>query len=115
MDDLTLSVERLNALIVNFRFLEALDEFYDDSIISCENEGNPTIGLENYRIAAKKYLDNISNASATLKNVIISDSMSVSEWHYKFVHKEWGHWDKIQISVQRWKNGKIIHERHHYN
>lgn len=114
MNDLTLSVERLNALIVDFRFLEALDEFYDDSIIACENEEATNIGLKNYRIAVKKYLDNISNASATLKNVIISDGISVSEWHYKFDHKEWGHWDKTQISVQRWKNGKIIHERHHY-
>ena len=76
MNNLTKSVERLNLLIVKFKFFEALDEFYDDSIVSCENEGNPTIGLENYRLAAKKYLDNISNNSASLKNVIVSDSMS---------------------------------------
>jgi hypothetical protein len=115
MNNLALSVERLNSLIVKFKFFEALDEFYDESIVSFENEGNPTIGLENYRLAAKKYLDNISNSSASLKNVIVSDNMSVCEWHYKFDHREWGHWDKIQLSVQRWKNGKIIHERHHYN
>ncbi len=115
MDNLAAAVDRLNSLIVKFKFFEALDEFYDDSIVSCENEGNPTIGLANYRLAAKKYLDNISNNSASLKNVIVSDNMSVCEWHYKFDHKEWGHWDKIQLSVQRWKNGKIVHERHHYN
>ena len=67
MNNLTASVERLNSLIVKFKFFEALDEFYDESIVSCENEGNPTTGLENYRLAAKKFLDNISNNSATLK------------------------------------------------
>jgi hypothetical protein len=115
MNTFTLSVERLNSLIMEFRFLEALDEFYDESIVCCENEEIPIVGLENYRIAAKKFLDNISNNSANLRNVIISDNMCVCEWHYKFDHKEWGHWDKIQLSLQRWKNGKIIHERHHYN
>lgn len=115
MNNLTASVERLNSLIVKFKFFEALDEFYDESIVSCENEGNPTTGLVNYRLAAKKFLDNISNNSATLKNVIVSDNMSACEWHYKFDHEEWGHWDKVQLSVQRWKNGKIVHERHHYN
>jgi len=49
--------------------LEALDEFYDESIVSCENEGNPTIGLENYRLAAKKYLDNISDNDIVNLNI----------------------------------------------
>jgi hypothetical protein len=115
MNTLALPVERLNSLILEFRFLEAFDEFYDESIISCENEDKPIVGLENYRIVARKFLDNISNNSANLKNVIISDNISVCEWHYKFDHKEWGRWDKLQLSVQRWKNGKIIHERHYYN
>jgi hypothetical protein len=115
MDNLASSVDRLNSLIVKFKFLEALDEFYDESITCCENEERSVVGLDNYRIAAKKYLESISNNSARLKNVIISDNMSACEWHYKFDHKVWGHWDKIQLSVQRWKNGKIVHERHHYN
>jgi hypothetical protein len=95
--------------------LKPLMNFMDESIISCENEDKPIVGLENYRIVARKFLDNISNNSANLKNVIISDNISVCEWHYKFDHKEWGRWDKLQLSVQRWKNGKIIHERHYYN
>jgi hypothetical protein len=115
MNKLIPLVEHLNSLIIQFKFFDALDQFYDENIISFENEEKSVSGLLNYRIAAKKYLDNISNNSAILKNVIVSNNMSACEWHYKFDHKEWGHWDKIQLSVQRWKDGKIIHERHHYN
>jgi hypothetical protein len=115
MDNLANNVERLNALIVDFKFLEALNELYDESIIVFENENKASTGINEYRLAAKKYLSSISNQSATLKNVIISDNMSVCEWHYKFDHAEWGRWDKIQLSLQRWKNGKIVMERHHYN
>ena len=115
METLADNVKELNDLIRQFRFHEALDRFYADDILSVENENPPMVGLKAYREGATKYLSNISNQSAELKNVIVSDNMSVTEWRYKFDHKEWGKWDKVQVSVQRWKDGKIVHERHHYN
>lgn len=114
MNNLREDVEILNRLISQFRFEEALERFYDDSIKSVENEDQPTIGLSAYKASGKRFIDNISNQSAKLLNVLISDNITVAEWHFKFDHKEWGKWDKVQVSVQRWKNGKIAHERHHY-
>ena len=112
---LSKTLNELNHLVTQFKFEEALDKFYDEDVISVENENPPTVGLPAYRVSAKKYLSSISNQSAKLLSMIVSDNMSVTEWHYKFDHKEWGKWDAIQLSVQRWKNGKIVHERHHYN
>jgi hypothetical protein len=113
--ELTPFVHKLNALVSAYRFEEALDQFYDENVVTVENENPPTMGLAAYKISARKYLASISNHSARLLNVVISDDMSVAEWHYQFEHQEWGHWDTVQLSLQRWKNGKIIHERHHYN
>ena len=115
MESLTELVSELNSLIKDFRFEEALNRFYDEDAILVENENSPVMGLVNYRVAAKKFIGNTNNYFAILKNVIVSDSISVSEWHYEFDHKEWGKWARTQISVQRWKNGKIVHERHHYS
>lgn len=115
MDNLAEKVEQLNLLIVQFRYEEALEKFYDENIISHENETPPIIGLDAYKKAAKEFIKNVSNYSASLLNVIISDDMSVVEWHYMFDHKGIGKWDRRQLSLQRWKNGKIIHERHHWN
>lgn len=70
-------VNELNELIRNYRFEEALNKFYDENVITAENEGTPTVGLPAYREAAKKYIDSVSNYSAQLKNVIISNDMSV--------------------------------------
>lgn len=108
-------VDELNSLIVQFRFEEALDKFYAEDIISVENENPPTVGLPAYRIGAKKYLSDISNNKAELKDMIICGDLCVCQWHYVFDHKAWGHWDKDQLSVQRWKDGKIVHERHYYD
>ena len=113
--ELEQSVHELTNLVGKFRFDEAFDKFYSPDIVSLENEESPIVGLDAYREAGKKYLASISNQSAKLLNVIVSDGISVTEWRYTFDHKEWGHWDKIQVSVQRWKDGKIIHERHYYN
>ena len=107
-------VAELNSLIKELRYEEALDKFYDENIVTCENENQPLTGLAAYRAKAKVFLKNISNYSAELKSTVISDNMSVNEWHYTFDHKMGGRWDCTQVSVQRWKDGKIIHERHHY-
>ena len=115
MKNLSISLKELNTLIEQFRFEEALEKFYDEGVVTCENENPPIVGLQAYRIAAKSFAASISNYSAELKNIILSDNMSVIEWHYIFDHQQWGHWDRYQLSVQRWKDGKIIHERHHYN
>lgn len=116
MDELQKNINELIALIVQYKYAEALDKFYDENIITHENEDTPVIGLAAYKKRAEEiFYNNVSNYSAELKNIIISDDLSATEWHYRFDHKIWGHWDKIQLSVQRWKDGKIIHERHHYN
>ena len=113
--DLVAKLDQLNQLIRELKYQEALDRFYSDELITVENENPPTIGLAAYREAGKKYLGDITGYNAELKDSIITDEdISVTMWHYQFQHREWGSWNRVQVSVQRWKDGKIIHERHHY-
>ena len=115
MQNLETLVNELNSLIKELKYSEAFDKFYDEDVVTCENENPPIKGLASYREAGKSFLANISNYSAELKNVVISDDMSVTEWRYIFDHTMAGHWDFVQLSLQRWKNEKIVHERHHYS
>ncbi len=115
MSDLKQRVDELNSLIREFKYPEALDKFYDENIVTQENEEAPIIGLDAYREAGKKFTEAISNYWAEPQSIILSDNMSVVEWHYKFDHAMAGKWDRLQVSVQRWKDGKIVHERHHWN
>lgn len=114
MSNNEMAVRQLSLLIQQLRFDEALSLFYSDDIVAVENEELPVTGFEYYKIASKLFIDNITDYSAELKNVIIEGNITVAVWHYKFQHKLWGNWDKVQVSVQRWENGKIVHERHHY-
>lgn len=108
-------VHDLNLLIMDLKFEEALQTFYDEDIISMENAEASTKGLQAYIDAGQTFLNNISNYKAQLLAVMIGKDVTASHWHYTFDHKLWGHWDKEQISVQCWKNGKITREVHTYN
>lgn len=114
MESLKQRSAELNQMIADLKWLEATDKFYDEKIVSHENEDEPTVGLEQYRNGVIRFQKDVKNASATLKNTLVGDDVSVAEWHYVFDHPQMGRMDYIQVSVQRWKNGKIIHERHHY-
>lgn len=116
MHDIREYLNELNSLIVQYHYDAALEKFYDENIITHENENPPIIGLAAYKEAARKvFFDNVSNYSAELLNtLIVDDCITACQWHYVFDHKIWGHWDKEQLSVQKWKDGKIIHERHYY-
>jgi SnoaL-like domain len=114
MQNLQDTVKAFNSLVQQQKWEEALNSFYDENVISADNEGEPVKGLAALKNGLKNFEANTSGISLTLKNSIVSDNMSVTEWHYIFTHKEWGKFDYDQLSLQRWKNGKIIHERHHY-
>jgi folate-binding Fe-S cluster repair protein YgfZ len=114
MENLKTLVTEFTALVQGFKYAEAHEKFYDENLVKHENEDAPSIGLKQHKEEMVKFLADISNYAVTHKNTIISDDISVIEWHYIFDHKEWGHKEFDEVSVQRWKNGKIIHERHHY-
>jgi len=101
-------------MIENRQWEKALNTFYDENIISADNEGEPVKGSDTLKKDLKEFEARTSDTSVTFKNSIVSDDMSVTEWHYIFTHKQWGKFDYDQLSVQRWKDGKIMHERHHY-
>lgn len=114
MENLAQRVNALNELVSEFRYPEAFDAFYDESVLNYENEQPPLVGLQAEREAMANYLASITNESAKRGVVIIADDTSVTEWLYEFTHKDWGHRKYTQITVQRWKDGKVILQRHHY-
>lgn len=114
MQSLNERVRELNNLVAEFRYPEAFDKFYDESLLNYENEQAPMVGLQAEREAMANFLNSITNHSAELKTVIVADDTSVSEWLYDFTHKDWGHRRYTQITVQRWKDGNVVHQRHHY-
>lgn len=115
MDTFNNKVQEFFALVQQFKFIEAVDQFYDENIISTDNNDEPVKGMEFFRTRVQNFLDNTEFEKIELLSSITGDDLSAAHWHYVFTNKMYGKMDYKQMSVQRWKDGKIVQENHFYN
>lgn len=114
MNTLRERLDALNALVARFDYETAHDRFYHRDLIKHENEQAPTIGLAAHRAEMQLFLAKIENARAECLQTTVLDQHTATLWQYTFDHADWGSRSFKQLSVQHWKDDRIIHERHHY-
>ena len=111
--------QRLQGLLDHIRsgkIIEAMNEFYDRDIVMQDNATPPTKGLAANIEREKQFLSGVKEwkgfdvkASAAGDNVTFYEcTMDFIATNGQPVHME-------QISVARWNNGKIVHERFYYD
>ncbi|HEX9665104.1 MAG TPA: nuclear transport factor 2 family protein [Thermodesulfobacteriota bacterium] len=108
-------VEDLNSMILEGGALEAFEKYYAEDVVMEENELPPTIGKAANREREKEFFSNLVELrGADVKAVAVGDDVTMVEWFFDYTHKEWGRRTYHQVAVQRWKDGKIVHERFYY-
>ncbi len=116
MSSLLEKITDLNDLVLQGKAMEAFEKYYSDDVHMQENESEPTIGKELNKEREEEFFDNIVEfREAKLLHVAIGDNVTMVEWHYDYTHRQWGVRKYSQVSVQNWKNGKIIKEKFYYN
>ncbi len=115
MEQLLNSITDLNDLILQGKALEAFEMYYHEDVEMQENEEPPTRGKEANRIREKEFFDSITEfRSAKAINIAVGEGITMVEWCYDYTHKDWGVRNYKQVSVQQWKDGKIIKETFYY-
>jgi hypothetical protein len=115
MTSLLEKINHLNDLVLHGKALEAFDTYYDDNVVMQENENSPTIGKAANRKREEDFFSSIAEfRSATPLKVTVGDGVTMVQWHYDYTHKDWGLKNYIQVSVQEWRNGKIVREQFFY-
>ncbi len=114
---LTERVNDLNKNIIQGNIMETFEKYYADDVTMQENENEPAIGKDACRVNEEAFVKGILEfRNAEVKNVIVSDNLTVTEWAFDFTHKDWGVRNYNQIAVQRWNNeGQIVNEKFYYN
>lgn len=116
MSDLLEKINDLNELVLQGKALEAFEKYYDDKVVMQENEAPPTAGKAANRKREEAFFSNITDfRGAKPLKVTFGENTTMVEWHYDYTHKEWGIRNYTQVSVQEWKDGKIIKEKFYYN
>jgi hypothetical protein len=108
-------LNHLNDLVINGKLMEAFETYYHDDVSMQENENSPVVGKASNRERELQFLNNIVEfRKASVKNKAVGDNVSFVVWEYDYTHREWGVRNYAQVSVQHWKDGKIIREQFFY-
>ena len=96
----------------------AFNDYYADDVIVVEGDGTVREGKETQRAALAEWQSSQEEWHGGGHTSITSDEenqvTSVESWAdvtFKGGHR----WKLEEVGVQRWKDGKIVHERFYYN
>ncbi|HEY0752108.1 MAG TPA: SnoaL-like domain-containing protein [Chitinophagaceae bacterium] len=109
------SLRDLNQLVIEGKPMEAFEKYYHEDVAMQENGNAPVIGKEANRKRELEFFANVQEfRNASVKGLAVGNETSFVIWSYDYTHKEWGVRNYTQVSVQNWKDGKIINEQFFY-
>jgi ketosteroid isomerase-like protein len=115
METLKNKINHLAQLIQNGKAMEGFELYYDDEVVMQENELTPTIGKIANRQRETAFFNSLTTRfNATPVHLAVGEDVTMVVWHFDYIHKDWGKRDYQQVSVQHWKNGKIVKEEFFY-
>lgn len=105
----------IKTLVLQGKAMEAFEKYYSDDVVMQENEQPATVGKAANRAREIEFFAKVTEfRGAEVKAVAYGEDVIISEWFIDYTHSEWGKVTHDQVSVQRWKDGKVIHERFYY-
>ena len=111
--------QRLNDLFGYIRqgkIIEAMNEFYDKDTVMQENANPPTKGLAANIEREKQFMSGVKELKAfTVTASGVGDNVTFYESTSDFVTTSGVSGHVEQVSVAKWRNGKIVRERFYYD
>ena len=110
---------RLQDLLTSIRqgkIMEAMKEFYDAETVMQDNTNPPTKGLAANIEREKQFLSGVKEWKGfNVTGFGVGDNVTFYECVMEFVATNGQTMRLEQVSVAKWKNGKIVHERFYYD
>ena len=106
----------MNQMILNGKAMEAFEQFYADDVVMQENENPATAGKAANRERELKFFDSVEAIhSGAITASAAGDDVSFCEFEMDVTFKGAKRVTMRQVSVRRWKDGKIVHEKFYYD
>ena len=93
------------------KILETFDAYYANDVVMSENQTEERVGKAVNREYEIQFLDNIQEFhGAKVGRVIVDGDHAAVEWSFDITFKDGNRVNMQQVTVQTWKDGKIIRE-----
>jgi ketosteroid isomerase-like protein len=109
-------VQQLINAAQQWKILDAMQEFYAEDVVMQENLNAPTVGLEANLARERAFVASIAKVNEMRAHAVLVDGdRAVINWHQDLVTTDGSRLRLDQLSLQLWKDGKIVHERFVYD
>ena len=109
-------VQDLHNHIRQGKIIEAMNEFYDTDTVMQDNANTPTNGLAANIEREKQFMSGVKEWKGFNVTAIgVGDNVTFYEAVMDFVATSGQDMHLEQVSVAKWRNGKIVHERFYYD
>ena len=111
---------RLVQLCREGKNVEAINELYDDNIVSIEPEGSPmagkTVGKQAVLESTNRWFDSVQQLhSVDISNPLVSDDFFACTMNVDATYKEHGRNVMNELCVFEVRDGKIVNDQFFYN
>ena len=115
METLKEKITGLNELLQNGKLLDAFEKYYHEDVSMQENE-LPPHRWQGSQPSKRTVIPRECNEfrAADVLDVTTGDGTTMVKWHFDYTQGKWGVRNYTQVSVQNWKDGKIIKEQFFY-
>lgn len=112
-------IDEMNRMVASGQNMEAFEKFYHDEVVMQENNQPVTAGKAANREREKKAQEQMMASieqfhGAEAIAVAVGENTTMVEWSFDMTYKGGKRSKMEQVAVQKWKDGKIIHERFYY-
>lgn len=109
------SVHGLISHLKQAKFMDAFEKYYHENVVMQENEQPPMVGKAANRNREQEFFSKVTGfENGKVEGIAVGDDLTTVIWDLHYNHQEWGDKKYKQVSVQHWKDGKIIKEQFFY-
>ncbi|MBU0530212.1 MAG: nuclear transport factor 2 family protein [Candidatus Aenigmatarchaeota archaeon] len=110
------NVDNLVSMVLNGKMMEAFEEYYADNVVMQENEQPARKGKVESRKFEQMFVESVKQVhGAEAKNVAVVGDTAFIEWFMDITFKDGTRKKMTEVAVQKWKNGKVVHEKFYYD
>lgn len=111
-------VRKMWDMIGHGKLIEAFDKYYDNEVVMVEANGEERKGKNANRKFQEEFMSTIKEVHGSgVRSVAANDQDDITmvETWMDVTMKDGKRQKMEEVSVEKWRNGKIVHERFYYN